>query len=112
VAVHPFNHPKPWDDPSFRSNPRAAPTALKRGVCGLTGLPVDTFFPVGRAGKKRDALVATARSHCADCRVNFDCYQWAIKTGQTFGIWGGVDFERVDIRGTPGRRFDMKERTA
>ena len=49
-----------------------------------------TFFPAGETGT---AALATERAKrvCADCLVRLDCLDYAVATGQRFGIWGGTD---------------------
>ena len=46
----------------------------------------DIFFPHDR-DKARTRL---AQSICAQCVVRVECLEYALTTGQEFGIWGGA----------------------
>lgn len=64
-----------------------------------TQVPADVFFPE-KGQSADDALMI-----CEDCSVQFDCLQYAVETGQRFGIWGGMtERERRKIRRTPAKR--------
>lgn len=43
------------------------------------------FFP--HTGENREA--ASAKAICHQCPVEADCLDWALKTDEQFGIWGG-----------------------
>jgi len=45
----------------------------------------ELFFPVG------DHYDDKARAVCHRCPVEEACGQWAMDTGQEFGLWGGLD---------------------
>lgn len=57
-------------------------------------MPGDVFFPVRGNSRKDDptydAQIAEAKAICAGCPVRVDCLDWALATGQAFGIWGGL----------------------
>lgn len=61
-----------------------------RSLC--RGEDPELFFPVGTIGP---ALVQAeeAKAVCRRCDVTESCLQWAMETGQTAGIWGGLDEE-------------------
>ncbi|MEW2400711.1 WhiB family transcriptional regulator [Streptomyces sp. NPDC046862] len=49
----------------------------------------DLFFPVGSSGPAlRD--IAAAKRVCARCPVISQCLSWALSSGQTTGVWGGL----------------------
>jgi WhiB family redox-sensing transcriptional regulator len=50
----------------------------------------ELFFPIGKAGLGR-AEMQRAKTVCAGCPVQQACLDFALKTGQEFGIWGGYD---------------------
>ncbi len=65
----------------------------------------DLFFPIGTSGP---ALLQTeqAKAVCRRCPVREQCLQWALRTGQSIGVWGGTDEEerRALKRRTAARR--------
>jgi WhiB family transcriptional regulator, redox-sensing transcriptional regulator len=66
---------------------------LRRAAC--VGEDPELFFPVGTSGPAlRD--VAEAKLVCARCPVMDDCLDWALRTGQTSGVWGGTCEEERD----------------
>jgi WhiB family redox-sensing transcriptional regulator len=57
----------------------------------------ELFFPVGMTGP---ALLqaAEAKKVCRRCPVRTQCLDWALKTGQDAGVWGGMtEDERRDL---------------
>ena len=58
-----------------------------------TGANANLFFP------ERGASTRTAKSICRECKVRGDCLEFAISTGEKFGIWGGMsERERRRVR--------------
>jgi WhiB family transcriptional regulator, redox-sensing transcriptional regulator len=76
------------------------------GAC-LSADP-DLFFPIA-GGAPSARQQAEALGICARCRVRQQCLDFALRTGETHGIWGGTTpDERVRARqrtrrGAPGR---------
>lgn len=69
-------NPTPWQD---------------LGACH--GLDTSLFFP------GRGESVAEAKAVCARCMVRSECADYALASGQRFGIWGGTtERERRRIR--------------
>jgi WhiB family transcriptional regulator, redox-sensing transcriptional regulator len=70
----------------------------------------DLFFPIS-AGGVAIKQVARARQICAGCRVRQECFDFAMRTAETDGIWGGTTpEERIRIRrGQAARRRARKE---
>jgi WhiB family redox-sensing transcriptional regulator len=63
----------------------------------------ELFFPVGTQGPARDQI-ACAQAVCGRCPVIGECLRWALATGQTEGIWGGLTTEeRRALRYRAGR---------
>jgi WhiB family redox-sensing transcriptional regulator len=57
------------------------------------GANADLFFP------ERGASTRTAKSICRECQAREECLEFAITTGEKFGIWGGLsERERRRIR--------------
>ncbi|ACU53779.1 transcription factor WhiB [Acidimicrobium ferrooxidans DSM 10331] len=50
------------------------------------------FFPVGVTGEA-EVQIRRAKRVCADCDVRLECLEFALRTNQEFGIWGGKDEE-------------------
>lgn len=48
------------------------------------GVDPDLFFP------ERGARIVEALATCARCAVDAECLDYALRTGQEQGIWGGV----------------------
>ena len=49
----------------------------------------ELFFPLTAFGPSQ-AQEATAKAVCAHCPVTVPCLDWALRTGQQAGIWGGL----------------------
>lgn len=66
------------------------------GAC-LSADP-DLFFPIA-TGPVQERQVATARRICAVCAVKQQCLDFAMRTPETYGIWGGTTpDERIRAR--------------
>jgi WhiB family transcriptional regulator, redox-sensing transcriptional regulator len=58
----------------------------------------ELFFPVSSAGPAA-GQVARAKMVCADCPVKPQCLEFALQSGQDFGVWGGTtESERRAMR--------------
>ena len=56
------------------------------------------FFPIGTTGLAIDQI-EEAKSICTLCLVVDDCLQYALKTNQEAGVWGGyAEDERRRLR--------------
>jgi WhiB family transcriptional regulator, redox-sensing transcriptional regulator len=53
------------------------------------GVDPELFFPVSASGPALDQ-VAEAKRVCASCPVRPDCLAWALRAGESAGIWGGT----------------------
>ena len=57
------------------------------------GANADLFFP------ELGASTRTAKAICRECQVRAECLEFAIVTGEKFGIWGGMsERERRRVR--------------
>jgi WhiB family transcriptional regulator, redox-sensing transcriptional regulator len=73
------------------------------GAC-LSADP-DLFFPIA-VGGAAVRQVTQAQRICAGCGVRQQCLEFAMQTGETYGIWGGTTpEERIRVR-----RRDMRRR--
>jgi hypothetical protein len=74
-------------------HPSPRPPSLPPGAA-CAGENPELFFPATPENE------AKAKGICAACPIRSECYAVAQATGQTFGVWGGVNFEtaRGDAR--------------
>lgn len=82
------------------------------GAC-LSADP-DLFYPVSASGRAI-VQIDRARRICASCLVMRPCLDFAMKTRETEGIWGGTTPEeriRVHKRETARRRSEAKTQIA
>jgi WhiB family transcriptional regulator, redox-sensing transcriptional regulator len=49
----------------------------------------EVFFPVGNTGPALVQIEA-AKVVCRRCEVVDTCLEWALKSGQDAGVWGGM----------------------
>jgi len=58
----------------------------------------DVFFFEMRRGQSPKAIrehIDHAISICISCEVRLQCLNFAIRSGERYGVWGGVDFKKV-----------------
>lgn len=62
------------------------------------------FFGPNRFEPKRERLAreAAAKDVCMGCPVQVSCREHALRTGESFGVWGGLG--EAERRGGTGRR--------
>ena len=48
------------------------------------------FFPVGVTGDA-ESQIRSAKLVCGQCPVAMQCLEFALRTNQEYGIWGGKD---------------------
>ena len=75
---------------------------MDRGAC--QSAEAELFFPVSAAGPAA-AQVAAAKAVCRGCPVRAECLDYAMRTAQDHGIWGGTteDERRQARRGQAAR---------
>lgn len=56
------------------------------------GVDPDLFFPNGNTGRLADQ-VNRAKEVCGQCAVRQECLEFAIRTNEDSGIWGGATEE-------------------
>ncbi|HEY1821351.1 MAG TPA: WhiB family transcriptional regulator [Trebonia sp.] len=58
----------------------------------------DLFFPISTKGKAVEQA-GVAKAFCAHCEVVQSCLDFALRTHQAHGIWGGTtEQERIGLR--------------
>jgi WhiB family redox-sensing transcriptional regulator len=73
-----------------------------RAAAACLSADPDLFFPVG-VGWGTDRQIARAQLICADCPVRQECLDFAMRSGEVHGIWGGA---------TPEERTRARRRLA
>lgn len=76
----------------------------ERAAC--RGLDPDLFYPVGTTGPALEQ-VAAAKAICARCPVRDDCLDWALRTGEAHGVWGGTTPEERRYLRRDGRLTEL-----
>jgi WhiB family transcriptional regulator, redox-sensing transcriptional regulator len=75
-----------WDNRSWRQ------------LAGCANLDTNMFFPTGLTGSSIEQT-NLAKSVCKDCPVANQCLEFALRTLQDYGVWGGrTEEERRVIR--------------
>lgn len=77
---------------------------LQQAACA--GLDSRAFFANGCHSR---AQVHAAQKVCAGCPVRQQCADWAIRTGEKNGVWGGMSQKELRQR---RRRFASKAKTS
>ncbi len=73
------------------------------GAC-LSADP-DLFFPIAIGTAAAAKQISMAQRICADCPVRQECLDFAMRTGEVNGIWGGTTpEERLRVRRRRTRR--------
>lgn len=64
--------------------------AIEREGAPCAELPF-IFFPEDiPSSTTRQQAIELARKMCAQCPIRLECFEYAMNTGQRFGIWGGT----------------------
>ena len=64
-------------------------TSHWRAAAACSNMETNLFFPVGEGIMALDQI-NLAKSVCASCPVRLECLEFAIRTIQNDGIWGGT----------------------
>lgn len=73
---------------------------------GCRDLPTNMFFPPGATEDDEAPYPPPdVMAICEHCPVRAACLDWALKTGQRFGVWGGLSgYQRSLINQTKTRK--------
>lgn len=78
------------------------------GRAACRGLDPSLFFGPNRFEPKRERMARenAAKEICAACPVRHPCHDYAVTSGEAFGVWGGIGEteRRAILEGTPVRR--------
>jgi WhiB family redox-sensing transcriptional regulator len=67
-------------------------------ACRAPGTDPELFFPVSETGMAH-RQVTQAKAVCGRCPVAEQCLEWAVRSGEPEGIWGGTTpQERRELR--------------
>ncbi|MFF7452150.1 MULTISPECIES: WhiB family transcriptional regulator [unclassified Streptomyces] len=77
---------------------------LARAACA--GMDSRAFFANGMHAREQ---VNEARKVCASCPVRPDCANFAIETGERWGVWGAMSQQELRRK---RRRFTSRARTS
>src|SRR5450755_3422037 len=69
--------------------PAAPAGADWRSLSACRDTDTELFFPLSAWGPGQ-AQIASAKAICARCEVRSSCLQFALSSGQEFGVWGGT----------------------
>jgi WhiB family transcriptional regulator, redox-sensing transcriptional regulator len=76
-------------------------------ACHEPSIDPELFFPVSDSAPSARELAA-AKAICAHCQVAAQCLDWALRAGESAGIWGGTTPEERRLlrrdRPQPSRR--------
>jgi WhiB family redox-sensing transcriptional regulator len=67
----------------------SAATWTEQAACRDPGVDTEVFFPLSESGPALREIAA-AKAICARCPVAADCRDWAFRSGEDAGIWGGT----------------------
>jgi WhiB family redox-sensing transcriptional regulator len=75
------------------------------GAC--RGLDVEIFYhPAGERRREKKSRINQAKQVCQQCPVINACADWALRTREPYGVWGGLsEDERADILGVRNLRY-------
>lgn len=77
------------------------------GAC-LSADP-DLFFPIATGTAAAAKQISKAQRICAGCQVRQECLDFAMRTGEMNGIWGGTTpEERIRVRRRHTRRRPVR----
>jgi WhiB family redox-sensing transcriptional regulator len=69
-----------------------------RSAAACRSADPELFFPISESGNALEQI-AEAKAICAGCPVRRQCLEFALRTRQTHGIWGGLtELERYQSR--------------
>jgi WhiB family redox-sensing transcriptional regulator len=61
------------------------------GTGSCNGLDTEIFYlPEGIRGPSKRAREAQAKAVCGRCPVATQCLNWALASGELYGVWGGT----------------------
>jgi WhiB family transcriptional regulator, redox-sensing transcriptional regulator len=82
--------------------PLNVPAADWRSRAACAGSDPEVFFPIGTMGPGLRE-VSRALTICRGCPVSATCLDWALRSRQEFGVWGGTTEEDRRLLLRPGQ---------
>lgn len=84
-------------------------TASWRALAACASADPDLFIgPVTETARERRSRVTQAKAVCRACPVRHQCLSYAIREGETDGVWGGTDEKErrpVPVRILPASEY-------
>ncbi|MDO8391039.1 MAG: WhiB family transcriptional regulator [Actinomycetota bacterium] len=65
-------------------------------------VPTPTGLERQAKSRRYREAIATAKTYCRRCDVQAECLAYALATGESHGVWGGLD--QIEIRRIRARR--------
>jgi WhiB family transcriptional regulator, redox-sensing transcriptional regulator len=66
----------------------------------------ELFFPVS-AARSAAAEIDRAKAVCASCAISGRCLDYALRTRQAHGVWGGMSEQERQVLVARGRRAEL-----
>jgi WhiB family redox-sensing transcriptional regulator len=77
-----------------------------RSAAACRGCDPELFFPVSSTGPNFEQQVTEAKAVCDRCPVRAKCLDFALRTGQTHGVWGGMSEQERHLLAQDGLSAD------
>jgi WhiB family redox-sensing transcriptional regulator len=81
--------PERWPRADEPWTPRLITRGQWRSAAACRSADPELFFPISASGPALQQT-AKAKAICATCQVQRECLAFALRTGQTYGIWAGT----------------------
>jgi WhiB family transcriptional regulator, redox-sensing transcriptional regulator len=73
----------------MHTEPRMSGDWPELAACRDADIDLEIFFPLSETGLGAHQIAA-AREVCAQCPVAAYCLDWALRSGEPAGVWGGT----------------------
>lgn len=75
-------------------------------------MDVEVFFlAAGERRRSKERRIEAAKQTCRQCPVIAQCREWALRTREPYGVWGGLSEEdRAEMLGVDDLRYPAPRR--